>query len=69
MKRLLKDMARLLESDLTEAMNRLETLRKHLAHSSVHEEFKRLEKQVESFDTDAALESLKAIASALDVEF
>jgi len=67
-KLLLQDMARLLESDLTEAMNRLEALKQHLAHSSAHEEFKRLEKQVESFDTDGALKSVEAIAKALDIE-
>ena len=66
---LLHDMARLMESDLTEAMNRLEALRKHLAHSSVSEEFKRLEKQVEDFDTDGAFKSVEAIARALDIAF
>jgi hypothetical protein len=60
-------MARLLESDLTDAMNRLEVLREHLAHSSAHEEFRRLEKQVEGFDTDGALKSLEAIARMLDI--
>jgi two-component system sensor histidine kinase/response regulator len=68
-KRLLQDMARLLESDLTEAMSRLEALRQHLSHSSAHEEFKRLEKQVESFDTDSALKSVEAIARVLDIAF
>jgi two-component system sensor histidine kinase/response regulator len=66
---LLQDMARLLESDLTEAMSRLEALRQHLAPSSVHEEFRRLEKQVESFDTDGAAKSIEAIARALDIAF
>jgi two-component system sensor histidine kinase/response regulator len=64
---LLRDMAGLLESDLTEAMNRLEALRRHLAHSSAQEEFKRLEKQVENFDTDGALKSIEAIATVLDI--
>jgi len=68
-KLLLQEMARLLESDLTEAMNRLEALRQQLKHSSVHEEFKRLEKQVESFDTDSALKSVEAIARVLDIAF
>jgi CheY-like chemotaxis protein len=68
-KLLLQDMARLLESDLTEAMNRLEALRQHLANSSTHEDFKRLEKQVESFDTDGALKSVEAIARALAIAF
>jgi signal transduction histidine kinase/CheY-like chemotaxis protein/HPt (histidine-containing phosphotransfer) domain-containing protein len=66
---LLRDVARLLESDLTEAMNRLEGLRKHLAHSFAQEEFKRLEKQVENFDTDRALKSVEAIAKALGIAF
>jgi signal transduction histidine kinase/DNA-binding response OmpR family regulator/GAF domain-containing protein/HPt (histidine-containing phosphotransfer) domain-containing protein len=64
---LLRDMAGLLESDLTEAMNRLEALRRHLAHSSAQKEFKRLEKQVENFDTDGALKSIEAIATVLDI--
>jgi PAS domain S-box-containing protein len=66
---LLQETARLLESDLTEAMNRLEALRQHLAHSSAHEEFRRLEKQVGSFDTDGALKTVEAIARALDIAF
>jgi len=66
---LLQDVARLLESDLTEAMKRLEALRKHVAHSSAREEFKQLEKQVESFDTDGALKSVEAIARALGMAF
>ncbi len=64
---LLQEMSGFLESDLTEAMNRLEALRQGLSNSSVHKEFKRLEKQVEGFDTDGALKSLWAIASALDI--
>jgi hypothetical protein len=42
-------------------------LRQHLANSAAHEEFKRLEKQVESFDTDSALISVEAIARVLDI--
>lgn len=67
-KTLLKEMAQLLESDMTEAMNRLEALRHHLANSSAYEGLRMLEKQVESFDTDSALISLEAIARALDIE-
>ena len=67
-KPLLKEMAQLLESDLTEAMNRLEALRHHLANSSAYEGLRMLEKQVEGFDTDSALISLEAIARALDIE-
>lgn len=67
-KRLLQEMSRLLESDLAEAMDRLDSLRKDLVQSSAHEEFKRLEKQVEDFDTDAALGSVEVIARALNIE-
>jgi len=67
-KLLLQEMTQLLESDLTEAMNRLETLKQHLTNSSVYEEFKRLEKQVEGFDTDSALKSVETIATKLDIE-
>jgi len=62
------DPVELLESDLTEAMNRLEALKQHLANSSVYEDFKRLEKQVEGFDTDSALKSVETIARRLDIE-
>ncbi|MEW6529949.1 MAG: response regulator [Thermodesulfobacteriota bacterium] len=65
-KTLLQDIAQLLESDLTEAINRLEALRQHLENSLAYEEFKQLEKQVESFDTDSALRSVEAIARKLD---
>jgi two-component system sensor histidine kinase/response regulator len=67
-KTLLQEMARLLETDLTEAMNRLEALGRQLVNSAVHEEFKKLEKQVESFDTDAALKIVDDIASKLEIE-
>jgi two-component system sensor histidine kinase/response regulator len=66
-KLLLQEMARLLESDLTEVLNRLEALKQHLTHSSAYEEFKRLEKQLESFDTDSAAKSIEAVARALDI--
>jgi hypothetical protein len=66
-KALLQEIARLLESDLTEAMDRLETLRQHLAHSPAHEGFKRLERQVEGFDMDGALKSVEDIARAMDI--
>jgi two-component system sensor histidine kinase/response regulator len=67
-KTLLQEMAQLLESDLTEAMNRLEALKEHLANSSVREEFQRLAKQVEGFDTDSALRSVETIAAKLEIE-
>ena len=68
-KPLLKEMARLLESDLVEAMNRLEALGQHLRNSSVKKEFKRLEKQVEGFDTEGALKTLESMAQALRIAF
>jgi two-component system sensor histidine kinase/response regulator len=67
-KTLLQEIAQLLESDLTEAMNRLEALNRHLANSSVKEEFKRLEKQIESFDTDTALKTVETIVGKLEIE-
>jgi two-component system sensor histidine kinase/response regulator len=67
-KTLLQEMAQLLESDLTEAMNRLEALKRLLANSLVKEDFKRLEKQIESFDTDTALKTLETIAGKLEIE-
>jgi HPt (histidine-containing phosphotransfer) domain-containing protein len=66
-KLLLQEMARLLESDLTEAMNRLDELRKHLANSTAGDEFKRLERHLEGFDTDSALKSIEAISQALEL--
>jgi len=66
-KPLLIEMADLLESDLMEAMNRLEALGEQLKNSAVWEEFKQLEKNIESFDTDGAIDSLKEIANAMDL--
>jgi len=67
-KTLLQEMAQLLERDLTEAMTRLEALKEHLVNSWVCEEFQRLEKQVEGFDTDSALKSVETIAGKLDID-
>ena len=64
---LLQEIARLMESDLTEAMNRLEELRKHLDNSTASEEFKRLERYLEGFDTDGALKSIEVISRALEL--
>jgi two-component system sensor histidine kinase/response regulator len=65
---LLQEMSQLLERDLTEAMSRLEALKEHLVNSSVCEEFQRLEKEVEGFDTDSALKSVETIAGKLDID-
>ncbi len=64
---LLTEMAELLESDLGEAMNRLESLKSHLENTLVGEEFRRLEKSLESFDTDGASVSLSNIVQKLDI--
>ena len=60
-------MAGLLESDLTEAMSRLEVLEQHLSNSIVGEEFSQLESNVNGFDMDGAKESLSKIAGKLDI--
>jgi len=65
-KPILMEMAQLLESDLMEAMNRLEGLRPHLENSELWEEFKQLENHIEGFDTDGAKNSLEMIIQALD---
>ncbi len=67
-KPLLQEMAQLLESDLMEAMKRLEALKQHLMNSSVCDDFQLLEKQVEGFDTDSAMDSVQTIAQKLDIE-
>jgi CheY-like chemotaxis protein len=64
---LLQEMAQLLDSDLIEAMNRLEALGDHLRHSQVREAFERLEGQVEGFDTESALKTVDEIAKDLDI--
>lgn len=66
-KPLLVEMAELLESDLMEAMNRLEALEQHLRNSDVQEEFSQLSKCVEGFDTDGASVSLSNIAQKLGI--
>jgi len=66
-KPLLVEMGGLLETDLMEAMNRLENLRPHLEASEVQEEFKKLETCLENFDTDEALRNLEEIAGVLGI--
>lgn len=66
-KPLLIELAELLESDLMEAMSRLDALRVHFENSVVREEFKRLEKHIDGFDTDSAIKSLKEIAKTLTI--
>ena len=64
-KPLLSEMAELLESDLMEAMSRLEALEEHFANSAVRGEFSQLEADVNGFDTDGAKVSLMKIAEKL----
>jgi len=60
-------MAELQESDLTEAMGRLEVLEQHFANSNVWQEFSQLDSNVNGFDTDGARESLTKIAEKLGI--
>jgi two-component system sensor histidine kinase/response regulator len=64
---LLIEMAGLLETDLAEAVDRLEALRGLLAHTEMGDAFERLAEQVDDFDTDEALGSLKEIAGMLGI--
>jgi hypothetical protein len=66
-KPLLVKLSSLLETDITAAMDRLEDLRGYLENSSVWEEFKQLENQIEGFDTDSALKTLERIMQTLDL--
>jgi hypothetical protein len=66
-KPLLVELAELLDSDLMEAMNRLDALEQHLGSSKVREEFSQLTKHINGFDTDGAKESLTNIAQQIDV--
>ena len=65
-KPLLIEMAQLLETDFTDAMERLADLGQYLSHSPVSEEYKALENCMEEFDTDGALESLEEISKSLN---
>jgi hypothetical protein len=56
-----------MESDLVEALNRLEDLAGHLANSKLGEPLKQLENQMNNFDIPAALDTLKAIAKELNL--
>ena len=58
----------LMESDLVEANNRLKDLAGHLVNSILGEQFKKLENQMDMFDIPAALDTLKEIASRLELD-
>ena len=64
---LLVELRGLLETDLAEAMDRLDALRPLLAPTEVGERFERLAEQMDDFDTDEAMESLREIAGALSI--
>ncbi len=66
-KPLISEMAVLLESDFTEAMARLEGLRPYLENSNAWEAFRKLEKDIEGFDTDSALNRLNDISQTLGI--
>jgi CheY-like chemotaxis protein len=63
---LLTEMAQLLETDLTEAMDRLAEIKPYLSRSPVSEKYRKLEMAMEEFDTDGALKSLEEIIKSLD---
>lgn len=64
---ILTDLSELLDSDLSEAVGRLEDVRTHLEKSRFSAEFKKLEKSIEEFDMDSALETIKGIAETLGI--
>jgi HPt (histidine-containing phosphotransfer) domain-containing protein len=63
---IITDLFDLMESDLVEALRRLEDLAEHLAHSEHAEPFKLLEHQMNNFDIPDALETLKSIEKGLN---
>jgi two-component system sensor histidine kinase/response regulator len=64
---IIRELFDLMESDLVEALRRLEDLAEHLANSKLGEQFRLLENQMENFDIPAALDTLKAIAKELNL--
>jgi two-component system sensor histidine kinase/response regulator len=64
---IIRELFDLMESDLVEALSRLEDLAGHLANSKHGEQFKFLENQMNNFDIPAALDTLKAIAKELNL--
>jgi hypothetical protein len=64
---IIRELLDLMESDLVEALSRLEDLAGHLANSKHGEHFKTLENQMNNFDIPAALNTLKAIAKELNL--
>jgi len=64
---IIKELFDLLETDLGEAIRRLEDLAIHLTDSKLGEQFKMLENQMNIFDIPEALDTLKAIADELNL--
>ena len=64
---IIRELFDLMESDLVEALSRLEDLAEHLANSKLGEPFKLLENQMNNFDIPAALDTPKAIAKKLNL--
>ncbi|NJL73201.1 MAG: hypothetical protein HC888_17500 [Candidatus Competibacteraceae bacterium] len=63
----LRSFRALLESDLQEAMQVLDSLHNALEHSPARSALLRLESHLQSFDTDSALLRVEEIASALNI--
>jgi hypothetical protein len=64
---IIKELFDLLETDLGEAIRRLEDLAIHLTDSILGEQFKMLENQMNIFNIPEALDTLKAIADELNL--
>ena len=64
---IIREMFDLMESDLVEALRRLQDLAEHLANSKLGEQFRLLENQMDNFDIPAASHTLKAIAKELNL--
>ena len=66
-RRLMIDLAQMLEIGSSKSMKQIEMLGKYLSNSKVDKQFKQLKSDVDIFDMDKALERLKAIASGLNI--
>ena len=64
---IIRELFDLMESDLVEALRRLEDLAEHLTNSKLGEQFSLLENQMDNFDIPAASDTLKAIAKELNL--
>lgn len=66
-RRLLRELANTLESDLTQVVDYVLKLEAYLSNTPVGEELQNFKKHLDQFDTDSALLSLKTIAASLDI--